>query len=880
MPTAAPHAGDSIADETATALGMGPAPRAPFWSQAPEQLSLELGSSARGIAPAAAQARFRKFGPNTISEGGQSGTAALLLKQFSSPLVLILLLGAAVSLALRDTTDSIIILVIVCGSALLSFWQEARASRAIAALRSRLALTTRVVRGGAESTIPAAELVPGDVVLLSAGNLVPADGLILEATDFLVTQAALTGESFPVEKRTGLVAANATISACTNAVFAGSSVRSGTARVLVARTGRDTEFGTIAARLERAEPETDFERGVRHFGAMLLKAMFAIVLFVLAANQLLGRPFVESMLFAVALAVGLSPELLPAIVTVTLSTGATHLSKRGVIVRRLEALENFGSMDVLCTDKTGTITTGEVVLSGATDPAGQASAGVRRLAYLNAALETGIANPLDAALVAMGAAEKLSAEDVTKVDEIPYDFQRRRLTIVLEEKSQRLLVTKGAFAEVLGICTSIAAADAETALTPAKRAGLERFFKAQGEDGFRVLALATKRVEPKADYTLEDEKDLTFAGFLLFLDPPKDTAAEALANLKRVGITTKVISGDNRHVTAHVAKAVGLDPDAMLTGEEVAQMSDEALWHKAPRTDLFVEIEPQQKERIVRALEKAGHAVGYLGDGINDAPALRAADIGISVDGAVDVARESADIVLLKPDLGVLCQGVEDGRRTFANTLKYINITISANFGNMISMALATPLLPFLPLLPKQILLNNFLSDLPSLAISTDRVDPEHLRRPQRWDIRYVEKFMIIFGLASSLFDFLTFGALLLIFHAGAPEFQTGWFLVSLVTELMVVMVLRTRRFAWRSRPSRLLLVTTLIVTGLALALPYSGPVASLFGIRSPGAAEMAALLAIVAGYVVATELLKHWFYAHFTGRVHGRPVQLSLERS
>jgi Mg2+-importing ATPase len=844
---------------------------APFWSPSPEQLFAQLRTSATGIDPATLPERLRSAGPNVIKEEGRSGTAALLLKQFASPLVLILLFGAAVSLALRDTTDAVIIVVIVCGSALLSFWQEARASRAVAALRSRLALTTRVVRGGVESTIPAAGLVPGDVVLLAAGNLVPADARILQATDFLVTEAALTGESFPVEKRPGPVAPDAPIAARTNAVFAGSSVRSGTARVLVARTGRNTEFGAIAARLGRAETETEFGRGVRHFGVMLLRVMFVIVLFVLAANQLLGRPFVESMLFAVALAVGLSPELLPAIVTVTLSAGATHLSARGVIVRRLEAIENFGSMDVLCTDKTGTITTGEVALSSATDPDGQASAAVKQLAFLNAALETGIANPLDAALVAMGAAEGLSAAAVTKVDEIPYDFQRRRLTIVYEDKGGRLLVTKGAFAEVLGVCTAIGTADAGTALTPAKRTELEKYFQAKGEDGFRVLALATRRVETKSDYTQQDEKDLVFAGFLLFLDPPKDSAAEALVELRRAGIATKVITGDNRHISAHVARAVGLDADAMLTGEEVGQMTDEALWHKAPRTDLFVEIEPQQKERIVRALQKAGHAVGYMGDGINDAPALHAADIGISVDGAVDVARESADIVLLKPDLGVLRQGVEDGRRTFANTLKYINITISANFGNMVSMALATPLLPFLPLLPKQILLNNFLSDLPALAISTDRVDPEHARTPQRWDVHYVERFMIVFGLASSLFDFVTFGALLLVFHAGAAEFQTGWFIVSLITELLVVMVLRTRRLAWRSSPSRMLLVTTLIVSALAVALPYSGPFARLFGIRPPSLAEFAALLAIVVAYVAATEALKHWFYAHKIGREGGR---------
>lgn len=844
----------------------------PFWNQSPAQLMRALQSSVQGLDPATAGARIKEIGANQIKETGQAGTIELLLKQFSSPLVLILLFGAAVSLALRDTTDSIIILVIVCGSALLSFWQEARASHAVAALRSRLALASRVIRGGIEQTIPAAELVPGDVVLLSAGNLVPADALIIEATDFLVTQAALTGESLPVEKRAGIAAADAPISACTNAVFMGSSVRSGTARVLVAATGTNTKFGAIAARLRQAEPETEFERGVRHFGVMLLRAMFLIVTFVLAVNQLLGRPFVESMLFSVALAVGLSPELLPAIVTVTLSAGARHLSDRGVIVRRLEALENFGSMDVLCTDKTGTITTGEVVLADAVDPRGRTSAEVRRFAYLNAAFETGIANPLDAAVVASGTSERLSTAGTKKVDEIPYDFRRRRLTIVIEEKGERLLITKGAFAEVLAVCTAVAVGEKSAKLTPARRADLAHLFEAKGAEGFRVLAVATKEVEAKDDYTVKDEQDLVLRGLLLFLDPPKDTAREALRELKAAGIVTKIVSGDNRHVAAHVANAVGLRGEAMLTGEEIARISDDALWHQAPKTDLFVEIEPQQKERIVRALQHVGHAVGYLGDGINDAPALHAADIGISVDQAVDVARESADIVLLKPDLGVLRRGVEDGRRTFANTLKYINITISANFGNMISMALATPLLPFLPLLPKQILLNNFLSDIPAIAISTDRVDPEHLRKPQRWNIHYVERFMVVFGLASSLFDFITFGALLFLFHAGATLFQTGWFIVSLITELAVIMVLRTRRLAWRSRPSALLQIIIIVVFALALLIPYSGPIAKLFGLRVLSVGEVAVLLSIAIGYVATTEALKQWFYARLARRPGSAP--------
>lgn len=839
----------------------------PFWSQSPDHLFRALGSSPAGLELGTAQQRLRSIGANVIGAERVSGLWGLLAKQFASPLVLILLFGSLVSFWLRDLSDAVIILVIVCGSALLSFWQEARASKAVQALRSRLALTSRVIRRGAELVVPAAELVPGDIVLLAAGNLVPADGLIIECTDFLVTQAALTGESLPVEKRPGIAPAAAPISACTNAVFTGSSVRSGTARILVVRTGANTEYGAIAKRLQQAEPETDFERGVRHFGTMLLRVMFVIVTFVLAINQLLGRPFVESMLFAVALAVGLSPELLPAIVTVTLSAGARHLASGGVIVRRLEALENFGSMTVLCTDKTGTITTGEVALADATDPTGRSSADVKQLAFLNAELETGIANPLDAALVAAGKDAKLDSVGVTKIDEIPYDFQRRRLTIVLEHAGERQLVTKGAFAEVLAICSFVADGEGSTKLTPQKRADLERYFSAKGQDGFRVLALAIKRVPDKPDYTLADEQNLIFTGFLLFLDPPKEGAAQALEDLRHRGIETKIISGDNRHISAHVGTAVGLDAKALLTGEQLATMTDEALWHLAPRTDLFVEIEPQQKERIVRALQRAGHAVGYLGDGINDAPALHAADIGISVDDAVDVARESADIVLLKADLGILCQGVEDGRHTFANTLKYISIAISSNFGNMVSMALATPILPFLPLLPKQILLNNFLADLPSLAISTDRVDPEQLRRPQSWDVQFVKRFMLVFGLGSSLFDFISFGVLLWLFHAGERLFHTGWFTESLMTQMIVVLVLRTHRLAWRSRPGRLLIAAMICVFLLALVLPYTGALAQAFDLGPLSLAQLASLLGIVGAYLVATEVLKHWFFRHLAIR-------------
>jgi len=707
-------------------------------------------------------------------------------------------------------------------------------------------------------------VVPGDLILLSAGNLIPADGLVIEAEDFLVSEASMTGESFPVEKRPGIVKPEAALSTRTNTVFLGASVRSGTAMVLAVETGRRTAFGAIAARIRLRPPETDFARGVRQFGYLLIRVMVVIVLFVLTVNLLLHRPVIESLLFAVALAVGLSPELLPAIVSVTLSAGARAMGRRGVIVRRLEAIENLGSMDILCTDKTGTLTEGTIVLNDALDAENCPSDKVRQLAYLNAAFETGIENPLDAAIVAAGESAGLTTHGFAKIDEIPYDFHRRRLTIVVAEDlapAQHLIVTKGAFSNVLGNCSSLERDTVDIPLTTDLRAELEAVFQAKGAAGFRVLAVATRRVAAKERYGRDDEQGMTFRGFLVFFDPPKPDAQRTIHDLAQLGIRIKVISGDNRYVTAHLAEAVGLNSKSMLTGEDLGKLKDEALWHLAPRTDLFVEIEPQQKERIVRALQRTGHSVGYLGDGINDAPALHAADVGISVEAAVDVARESADIILLSSDLDVLRNGVEDGRRTFANTLKYISITTSANFGNMVSMALATPLLPFLPLAAKQILLNNFLSDMPSIAISSDNVDPDRVCRPQRWNINDIRRFMVVFGLISSVFDLVTFAALFLIFRADEATFQTFWFVVSLLTELAVVLVLRTHGPTLCSRPSRLLLWTTLAVAVATLAIPFFGSLSSVFGFVPLSASQMGTVVVIVAGYIATTEAAKAWFY-------------------
>jgi len=839
-----------------------------YWSQDAATLMAALGSGPAGLSSASAAASLRENGANAVEDAAPLSALRLLLRQFESPLVLILVFAAIISLLLREWVDATIVLAVVLGSSMLGFFQEYRASQAVQELKRRLALMVRVVRDGVERSAPFASVVPGDVILLSAGNLIPADGLVLEAEDFLVSEASMTGESFPVEKRPGVAPPDAPLAARSNAVFLGASVRSGTAKVLAVRTGRRTEFGAIAARLAARQPETDFERGVRRFGYLLIRVMIVIVLFVLTVNLALRRPALESLSFAVALAVGLSPELLPAIIAVTLSAGARAMSKRGVIVRRLDAIENLGSMDVFCTDKTGTLTEGVIVLRESLDPQGQVSQQVRQLGYLNAAFETGIENPLDAAVVAAAESEGMTTRNFSKVDEIPYDFMRRRLTVVVFDNAnaaEHLIVTKGAFANVLAVCQRISVGDAELPLDAARREALDLIFREKSAEGFRVLAVAARRTAPRATYTRDDETDMTFRGFLVFYDPPKADAQSTIKDLAALGVRIKLITGDNRYVAAHLAQSIGVDPGAMLTGEQLASLTDEALWHVAPKVDLFVEIDPQQKELIVRALQHAGHSVGYLGDGINDAPALHAADVGISVEGAVDVARESADIILLDRDLDVLRVGVEDGRRTFANTLKYISITTSANFGNMVSMALATPFLPFLPLAAKQVLLNNFLSDVPSIAISTDNVDAESVMRPQRWSIANIRRFMIVFGLISSIFDILTFVILLQFFHAEQPVFQTSWFVVSLLTELVVVLVLRTHKFSLSSRPSPLLLWSTIAVSVLALASPFLGKLSVVFGFTPLPASLFGAIGAIVLGYIAATEAAKAWFFRRAT---------------
>lgn len=838
-----------------------------YWALPEERLLAELGSTRAGLSSTEVERRQRELGPNSLEPRRHGRAVEAMLTQARNPLAWLLLFAATVSGVVGEWTDAAVVVGILLLGSVLGAAQERRASRAVDALKSRIAARACVLRDGVVQTVPAAGVVPGDVLVLSAGSLIPADAVVLEAKDFFVTQAMLTGETLPMEKRPGPSATDATLAERTNVVFHGTSVRSGTARAVVARIGRTSEYGALAARLVLRAPETDFDRGIRHFGYLLTRVMVALVFVVFAAGVLRHKPPVASLLFAIALAVGLAPEMLPAILSITLSHGARAMAARGVVVRRLSAIENLGSMDVLCTDKTGTLTEGTVRLERAVDPEGRDSATVLRLAYCNAALETGLSNPLDDAIRERGTAEGLG-DLPAKLDEIPYDFRRKRMTVVVDAGGGLgRLITKGALERVLEVCDRVRGDDGEpAALSADALAPLVARFRGWSAEGVRVLGLASAEVTPRRTLEPSDERSMVFEGFLLFLDPPKAAAGEVVRDLGRLGVGLKVVTGDHRDVARHLASSIGLTVEGVLGGREIAALSDEALWHVAERTTIFAEVDPNQKERIILALRKTGHVVGYMGDGINDAPALHAADVGISVDTAVDVAREAADFVLLRNDLDTLRAGVLEGRRTFANTLKYVLTTESANFGNMLSMAGASIVLPFLPLLAPQVLLNNFLSDVPAMTLARDRVDPEAVATPQRWNLTFIRRFMVFFGLVSTAFDALTFAVLLVVLRSSPAQFRTGWFVESLATELLVALVVRTRGAFWRSRPGTALLVATGAVGLVGVALPYT-PVGAAFGLVPLAPAAMGLLLTIAITYATTVEAVKRLLYERLSRR-------------
>jgi Mg2+-importing ATPase len=823
----------------------------PYWSRQPAELMARLDSRSGGLDAEQVKERLARFGPNSFAARHRSSWAHILLRQFRSPLVILLMIAAVVAGLVGDRTQTTLIVLIVAAASMLGFAQEFRASHAVEVLRRRLGMQCRVWRSGTLQTIPADGVVPGDVVDLSAGSLIPADGVVLAARDCFVVQSVLTGESAPVEKQASPTPAAAAITERTNALFMGTSVRSGTATLLVVETGARTAFGRLAQRLRARPPESDFEHGVRRFSALLTQFVLALTVAVVALNLLLARPPVESLLFAVALAVGITPELLPAIVTFTLSHGARALAARGVLVRRLASIEDLGSMTVLCTDKTGTLTVGAASLAAAIDAQGRPSERVLELAATNARLQSGLANPLDEVLIAAQAGAP--PQPCEKTDELPYDFLRKRMSIAVRRAADEYeTITKGAVASVLGICTAIREPAGIVACGPARHAALLAMQEQYAGQGQRVLAVASRT----SLHAAAAEQEMVFEGFLLFEDPVKPGIAATIHELRSLGVQLKIITGDSRHTAQHVATMVGIAAPVMLTGTDLQQLRDEALWQQAEHTDVFAEVDPNQKERIIRALRKLGHVVGYLGDGINDAPALQAADVGISVDGAVDVAREAADIVLLQQDLAVIDAGIRQGRATFVNTQKYILSTTSANFGNMLSMAGASAFLPFLPLTAAQILLNNLLSDIPAISLAGDRADPALTARPTRWSMRRVRNFTLVFGTVSALFDALTFFALIELGAGLAGPFRTGWFLESLATEVLVLFVIRTPQPVLRSRPAGVLVWSSVVVLILSVWIAL-GPLGHWMEFTVLPARTLLVLTAITLGYAATVEWLK-----------------------
>jgi P-type Mg2+ transporter len=828
-----------------------------FWNLSVADILSKLQVTDKGISTSEAKKRILTYGANHFKPPKHTGAISLFLSQFKSPIILILIFATGLSFALGNVVDACIILTIVIISGVLGFWQEYGATNAVAKLLAIVQIKAAVLRDEKEIEVPVDDIVPGDIVILNAGDIVPGDCLLVESKDLFVDEAMLTGETYPVEKDVAIIPEETPLAKRSNTLWMGTHIVSGSANAVVVNTGMQTEFGKVSERLNLKAVETEFEKGIKKFGYLLGEITLILTVIIFAVNVFLQRPVLDSFLFSLALAVGLTPQLLPAIISINLSHGAKRMAKKNVIVKRLSSIENFGSMNMLCSDKTGTLTEGIVKVESALNLNGEASDKAFLYAYINASFETGFTNPIDEAIRSFKP-QDLSA--YKKHDEIPYDFIRKRLSIVFEHDGKQILISKGAMQNILDVCTHAEVKEGEIVKLDDLKANIHKQFINFSNDGFRTLGIAYKDVTGDPLINKDDETDLIFLGFVLLYDPPKANMAQTIDTLKTLGVSLKVITGDNKLVATTLSKKFGLRYDSIITGPDLRNMSDHALIMKIKEVDIFAEIEPNQKERIIIACRKAGNVVGYMGDGINDASALHAADIGISVDSAADVAKDAADIVLLQNDLSVLVEGVKEGRTTFANTLKYVFMATSANFGNMFSMAGVSLILPFLPLLPKQILLTNLMTDFPEMTIATDNVDDEMIDHPRRWDIKVIRKFMMTFGLVSSIFDFMTFGMLLLVLKASEMQFRTGWFMESVISASMIVLVIRSRKPFFRSKPGKYLLIATLTIVVLTLLLPIS-PLAPLFGFVPLSLKTYALLLLIVVFYIGTAEIAKTIFY-------------------
>ena len=830
------------------------------------ELLARLDATLAGLDATSAETRLAQYGPNDAASKKPRSLPLQFLARFRNPLVLILLAASALSAATGDVPSFVIIAVIVLLSIGLDFVQEMRAQNAVEALRQSVAVQATARRDGKPVSLPIDRLVPGDIVEMVAGDVIPADCRLLQSRDLYVNQALLTGEPYPAEKLVSDAAANVdSPTGASNAVFAGTSVISGTAVALVCLTGKSTALGKLAVSLAEKPPATAFAVGIRKFGLLIMRFTIVMVLFVLVVNLAFHRPLLESLMFAVALAVGLTPELLPMIVTVTLARSALQLSKRRVIVKRLSAIHDLGAMDMLCTDKTGTLTEASIKLVRTIDGNGNECDRAYAEACINSNFESGMKSPLDKAIVA---ARPFDMAAWRKIDEVPFDFERRRVSVLVEHTSEtgvaRCLIVKGAPEDVLRLSGRFAKDGQELPLDPETRLAFEATLAGLGGQGFRALGVASRQVDPgHATAAVDDETDLVFSGFAVFLDPPKASAGVTIRAMAEAGVGVKVLTGDNEQVSRHVFEEIGVAVIGALSGTDLDRMSDEALIGALPRVNLFCRVNPQQKHRVLLALKRLGHVVGFMGDGINDAPALHAADVGISVDGAADVARAAADLILLDHDLSVVRDAIVAGRGTVLNVSKYVLMGASSNFGNMFSMAGAALILPFLPMLPIQILLNNLIYNVSEVAIPFDTVDAEAVTGPVTWNVKLVERFMLVFGPLSSVFDFVIFYALLHVFGATEALFQTSWFVYSMATQLLVVFCIRTRRRVWHSRPGRVLVGTTVAAITVALVLPVL-PVGHWFGFVPPPAIFFVYLAGVTVAYLSTVEVVKAVFYRSF----------------
>jgi len=843
-----------------------------------DELLSRLNTSSAGLSTQEAENRLEVYGRNEFARKKKRAAIFNFLSRFKSPLVIILIIAGGVSAALGSIPSVIVIYTMVFLSVSLAYYQENNASKAAELLREKVATLATVLRDNTKQEIKLPLIVPGDIIHLSAGDITPADARIIDAKDLFVNQSALTGESFPVEKTSVPIKnRSASITEWNNYLFMGTSIVSGTAMALVVRTGGYTEYGKIAAKLVEKAPETEFERGTKQFGFLIMQVTFLLVMFVFLINALLhpnANGILNALLFAVALAVGLTPELLPMIITINLSKGAQRMSKKGVIVKRLSSIETFGSMTVLCTDKTGTLTENQIKLLLHIDMEGKEEEKVLLYSFLNSRLQTGLKSPLDEAILEH---QEIDIAGYQKIDEVPFDFVRRRVSVVVEKERQRFFIAKGAPEEILKVCSYYEVDGLISDISEEIRKRIEQKYFDLSAEGLRVLGVASKKLrEEKAVYSINDESHMTFLGFVAFLDPPKETAKLSLQMLSKANVELKILTGDNELVTRKVCNELGFEVKGVVLGNEIALMTNEALSVVVEDANVFARVTPAQKDRIISVLKTNGHVVGFMGDGINDAPSIKTSDVGISVSNAVDVARESADIILLKNDLTVLGEGVLEGRKTFGNTMKYIMMGVSSNFGNMFSAAGGSIFLAFLPMLPIQILLNNLLYDTSQTVMTTDNVDAEYIVRPKRWDISFIRRFMVTIGPVSSLFDFATFFTMIFIFGipfglsaSGVPlatpfqqgQFQTAWFVESLCSQTLVVLIIRTRKVPfYKSKPSKYLVLMLLSVISFAIIMPFT-PVGAFFGFVPPPPAFYLALAGILGAYALLAEIVKKWFY-------------------